>query len=284
VLILDNIGLVLEGGGMRGLYTCGVLECFMKNNLYFKYVIGVSAGACNAVSYISKQPGRNEKVIINYVKDWRYMSLRNLIKSKSYFGMDFIFDEIPNKHVSFDYEAFRNSPCNFLVGATDCETGKPIYLKKGEIGEKFQALRASASLPMLSPIVNYKGYKLLDGGISDSIPITKSIQDGNSKNIIVLTRNKGYRKKPGKFTGLIKFAYKKYPHLIETMLNRYNVYNQTLDYIEQLEKAGKALIIRPSKALDVGRLEKDPKKLYSLLQNGYVDTETTYNKILNFVS
>lgn len=281
---MKNVGLVLEGGGMRGLYTCGVLEYFMEKNLYFNYIIGVSAGACNAVSYISKQRRRNEKVIINFVKDWRYMSLRNLILSKSYFGMDFIFDEIPHKHVLFDLETFQKSPCEFLIGATDCKTGKPIYLNKEDLGENFQALRASSSLPMLSPIINYKGHELLDGGISDSIPIEKSIKDGNTKNIIVLTRNKGYRKSPGKFTGLLKLKYRNYPLLIETMLNRYKNYNKTLDYIEQLENEGKAVVIRPSKELEVGRLEKDPRKLYRLLHNGYDDAKSSYERIMEFVS
>ncbi len=280
---MENVGLVLEGGGMRGLYTCGVLEYFMENQLYFNYVIGVSAGACNAASYISRQQRRNEKVIIGFVKDWRYMSLRNLILSKSYFGMDFIFDKIPNQHVPFDFRTFYESPGVFLVGATDCQTGKPLYLNKDDLGAQFQALRASASLPMLSPIVNYKGYELLDGGISDSIPIKKSIQDGNTKNIIVLTRNKGYRKRPGKFNALLKLTYKNYPQLIETMLNRYKNYNETLDYIEHLEDEGKALVIRPSNKLEVGRLEKDPQKLYRLLHQGYEDTKHSYERIMEFV-
>lgn len=280
---MKNVGLVLEGGGMRGLYTCGVLEYFMENDLYFNYVIGVSAGACNAVSYISRQQRRNEKVIIGFVKDWRYMSLRNLILSKSYFGMDFIFDEIPNKHVFFDFETFYKSPGVFLVGATDCRSGQPMYLNKNDLGEQFQALRASASLPMLSPIVSYKGYELLDGGISDSIPIKKSIKDGNTKNIIVLTRNKGYKKRPGKFNALLKLKYRNYPQLIETMLNRYKNYNETLDYIDHLEKEGKAVVIRPSKELEVGRLEKDPQKLHRLLQQGYEDTKRSYERIREFV-
>ncbi|MCO5385095.1 patatin family protein [Desulfosporosinus sp.] len=280
---MKNVGLVLEGGGMRGLYTCGVLEYFMENDLYFNYVIGVSAGACNAVSYISRQQRRNEKVIIGFVKDWRYMSLRNLILSKSYFGMDFIFDEIPNKHVLFDFETFYKSPGVFLVGATDCRSGQPMYLNKNDLGEQFQALRASASLPMLSPIVSYKGYELLDGGISDSIPIKKSIKDGNTKNIIVLTRNKGYKKRPGKFNALLKLKYRNYPQLIETMLNRYKNYNETLDYIDHLEKEGKAVVIRPSKELEVGRLEKDPQKLHRLLQQGYEDTKRSYERIREFV-
>ncbi|KJR49051.1 Patatin-like phospholipase [Desulfosporosinus sp. I2] len=280
---MENVGLVLEGGGMRGLYTCGVLEYFMENQLYFNYVIGVSAGACNAASYISRQQRRNEKVIIGFVKNWRYMSLRNLILSKSYFGMDFIFDEIPNQHVPFDFRTFYESPGVFLVGATDCQTGKPLYLNKDDLGAQFQALRASASLPMLSPIVNYKGYELLDGGISDSIPIKKSIEDGNTKNIIVLTRNKGYRKRPGKFNALLKLTYRKYPQLIETMQNRYKNYNETLDYIEHLEDEGKAIVIRPTKELEVGRLEKDPQKLYRLLHQGYEDTKRSYERIMEFV-
>jgi len=281
---MKNVGLVLEGGGMRGLYTCGVLEYFMENDLYLNYVIGVSAGACNAASYISRQQRRNEKVIIGFIKDRRYMSIRNLIFSKSYFGMDFIFDEIPNKYVPFDFETFYKSPGFFWVGATDCQTGKPIYLNKDDLGEQFQALRASASLPMLSPIVNYKGYELLDGGISDSIPIKKSIKDGNTKNIIVLTRNKGYRKHPGRFNALIKLKYRKYPLLIETMLNRYKNYNETLNYIEHLENEGQTVVIRPSKELEVGRLEKDPQKLQSLLRQGYEDTKRSYKRIKDFIS
>lgn len=255
----------------------------MEKDLYFNYVIGVSAGACNAASYISRQQRRNEKVIIGFVKDWRYMSLRNLILGKSYFGMDFIFDEIPNKHVSFDFETFYKSPGVFLVGATDCRSGKPIYLNKDDLGEQFQALRASASLPMISPIVNYRGYELLDGGLSDSIPIRKSIQDGNTKNVIVLTRNKGYRKRPGKFNVLLKLNYRNYPLLIETMLNRYKNYNKTLDYIEELESEGKAIVIRPTKELEVGRLEKDPQKLRKLLDQGYEDTKSSYERIMEFV-
>lgn len=273
---MDNVGLVLEGGGMRGLYTCGVLEWFMENNIDFNYIIGVSAGACNAVSYISRQPGRNAKVNIEYVKSWHYMSLRNLVLNRSYFGMDFIFDEIPNKHVSFDYQAFYDSPCNFLIGVTDCRTGKPAYFPKEEIGEKFEALRASASLPMLSPIVTYKGREYLDGGISDSIPIRKSIQDGNNKNVIVLTQNKGYRKKPAKFTGMLKLTYRKYPQLIESILNRHKMYNSTLDLIDQLEEEGKALVIRPSQPLEVGRTEKNPQRLYNLLDLGYQDIKKAW--------
>ena len=281
---MENVGLVLEGGGMRGLYTCGVLEFFMEKDLYFNYIIGVSAGACNAVSYIAKQKGRNRQVNLQFVKDWRYMSFRNLLLKKSFFGMDFIFDEIPSKHIPFDFATFHNSNCKFLVGTTDCNTGKPLYLNKEDLSEGFHALRATSSLPFISPIVNFKGYELLDGGISDSIPIVKSVKDGNTKNIIILTRNKEYRKSPMKYANLVKLKYKKYPSLIKTMTDRYKNYNETLEYIEQLESEGKIIVIRPSQELMVGRLEKDPKKLQELFKNGYEDAKNYHERIMQFIS
>lgn len=283
-VIMESVGLVLEGGGMRGLYTCGVLEYFMDKNLYFNYIIGVSAGACNAASYISKQKGRNEKVNIHFVRDKRYMSFRNMIKERSFFGMNFIFDEIPNKYVKFDFETFKKSTCKFLIGTTDCKTGKPVYLNKEDIDEKFNPLRASASLPLMSPIVKFKGYELLDGGISDSIPILKSMEDGNKKNIIILTRNKDYRKSPLKFSKLVRLKYRKYPKLIDSMLNRYKKYNETLDYIDKIEKEGNVIVIRPLHKLEVGRLERDPDKLYELFKSGYRDAKDSYKKIIQFIS
>ena len=279
----NHTGLVLEGGGMRGLYTCGVLEFFMEKDLDFKYIIGVSAGACNAASYISKQKGRNIQVNIGFLDDWRYMSLRNFLHEKSFFGMDFIFNEIPNKLVPFDYETFRNSPCEFLVGATDCRTGKTVYFNKNDLGEGLDALRASSSLPFLSPIVRFKGYELLDGGIADSIPIAKSMEDGNDKNIVVLTRNKGYRKSPVRFGKIIKLKYRNYPFLIEAILNRYRKYNETLEAIEKLEGKGKAMIIRPSVKMKVDRLERNPARLRELFKNGYKDARNSYERIQAFI-
>ena len=278
-----NIGLVLEGGGMRGLYTCGALEFFMEKDLYFQYIIGVSAGACNAVSYISKQKGRNIKVNTGFLNNWRYMSLRNLLFEKSFFGMDFIFKEIPGKFVPFDYETFQNSPCEFLVGATDCKTGKAVYFNKDDIREGFDVLRASSSLPVISPIVQFKGYELLDGGISDSIPIAKSIEDGNDKNVVILTRNKGYRKNPMKFGKIIELKYKRYPLLIESIMNRYKRYNETLETIEELEGKGKVMVIRPSEQLKVDRIERNSAKLHELFKNGYEDGEKSYEIIQEFM-
>jgi predicted patatin/cPLA2 family phospholipase len=280
---MQGIGLVLEGGGMRGVYTCGVLEFFLEKELFFNYIIGVSAGACNAVSYISGQKGRNEKVNIDFVKDSRYMSLRNFMLEKSFFGMNFIFGEIPKKLNPFDHQAFQNSPCNFLIGVTDCTSGKPVYLDKEAIDEDFTGLRATASLPMLSPILTYKGMELLDGGIADPIPIRKSIEDGNNKNIIILTRNIGYRKVPSKFNGLIKLKYKNYPKLVKAMNDRYKNYNETLNFIDELERTGKAIVIRPSKELRVGRIERNTEKLQLLFKNGYEDAKEHYCKIMKFI-
>ncbi len=280
---MDNIGLVLEGGGMRGLYTCGVLEFFLEKNLFFNYIIGVSAGACNAVSYISKQKGRNKKVNIDYCRSWKYMSLRNLLLKGSFIGMDYIFDEIPTEHVKFDFNEFYKSNCNFLVGVTDCNTGKPIYLTKNDCNGRFDALRATSSLPLICPVIQYKGFQLLDGGISDSIPIKKSISDGNSKNIIILTRDKQYRKSPIKYRNLIRFWYRKYPKLADALLNRYKAYNETLDYVDQLEEESKALVIRQSSGIKVGRLERKPEKLEKLFNQGYTDAENSYEKIVEFI-
>ncbi|MGE5628025.1 MAG: patatin-like phospholipase family protein [Solirubrobacterales bacterium] len=281
---MENVGLVLEGGGMRGLYTCGILEYFMEKNLYFKYIIGVSAGACNAVSYISKQRGRNLKINIDYCNNWRYMSIRNFLFKGSYIGMDFLFDEIPNKQVKFDYDTFYNSDCNLLVGVTDCKTGEALYFNKEDCNDKFEALRATSSLPIICPIVKYKGYELLDGGISDSIPIVKSIKDGNKKNIIVLTRDKEYRKKPIEFKNLIKFKYRKYPRLSEALVNRYKVYNDTLDYIEELEAKGEVLVIRPSSKITIGRLDRNPDNLKELFSKGYRDAELYYENIEKYIN
>lgn len=280
---MNNIGLVLEGGGMRGLYTCGVLEHFMEKELYFKYIIGVSAGACNAASYISRQKGRNIKVNTGFLEDRRYMSFRNLILEKSYFGMDFIFREIPDKLVKFDYEAFHNAQCEFLVCATDCKTGKAVYFNKEDFKDGFDVLRASSSLPLISPIVRYKGHELLDGGVADSIPIAKSIQDGNDRNIVVLTRNKGYRKSPAKFARLMKMKYRKYPQLVEAIMNRYKKYNETLDHIEELEEKGKVIVIRASREIKVDRLERNSARLHELFENGYEDAENSYEKIKAFI-
>lgn len=280
---MDGIGLVLEGGGMRGVYTSGVLEFFMEKDLHFNHIVGVSAGACNAASFISRQKGRNKAVTIDFIKDKRYFGMRNLIREGSLFGWDYIFNEIPNRLVPFDYDAFYNSSVQFLAGTTDCKTGEVVYFSKEEMTRDFDVLRASSSLPLISPIVNINGHELLDGGLADPIPIRKSIQAGNKKHVIVLTQNKGYVKKPESLLALYKMKYKKYPGLLHTMTTRHQMYNETLEFIEELEQEGSCFVIRPTKPLRVGRFEKDPGKLLDLHQNGYEDAREMYQRLREFI-
>lgn len=270
----EAIGLVLEGGGMRAVYTAGVLECLMEHDLYFPYNIGVSAGACMGASYLSRQAGRNRKVNVDYVSDPRYISWGNLIKKREIFGMDFIFDEIPNQLVPFDYKAYEASAERFVVGTTDCETGESVYYEKGDPGfDLLPILRASSSLPYIARIVDFGGRKLLDGGLADPIPVRKAEKDGCERNVLVLTRNVSYRKSPNRTGWLLRRAYGRYPRLVETMLRRHDVYNESLEYIAKREQAGAAFVIRPVETLSVGRMERDPRKLGALYQQGYDDAK-----------
>ncbi|CAB1262251.1 patatin family protein [Clostridium sp. MT-14] len=282
---MENIGLVLEGGGMRGLYTAGVLDLFMEKNLYLPYIIGVSMGACNACSYLSRQKGRNKRININYVDDPRYLSCRNLIFEKGIFGADFIFNEIPNKLEIFDVDTFNKSKEKFIVGTTDCDTGKPVYFEKNKCqdGDIFDAVRASSSLPFMASIVKFKGLNLLDGGISDPIPIEKSIKDGNKKNIIILTRNRDYVKKPFKMKFLARRLYSNYSGLVEAMINRHRKYNHTLRYIEKLRREGSVFVIRPKQPLKVKRIEKNKHKLTELYNQGYREALECYDKLEDWI-
>ena len=277
-----DTGLILEGGGMRGLYTAGVLEYFMKQNLYFPYNIGVSAGACMAASYLSRQKGRNRKVNLGYIEDKRYISFTNFIKKREIFGMDFIFDEIPNQLVPFDMETFRKNAKELVIVTTDCETGKPVYYDKANHGDDLVLLlRASSSLPFVSSSIAYKGRHLMDGGIVDPIPIKKAQQDGFEKNVIILTKPEGYYKRPSKMTSLLK--YKKHPKINELLSVRHQHYNETLQYIDRQEKQGNAYVIRPSKALPVGRMERNKERLEDLYDLGWNDAKNQFEMIKQFL-
>ncbi|MCA1319121.1 patatin family protein [Bacillus tianshenii] len=277
-----NSGLVLEGGGMRGVYTAGVLEYFMEKDLYFPYVIGVSAGACMAASYLSRQKGRNRQVNIDFVKDPRYLSYRNYWKKKQLFDMDFVFDEIPNKLVPYDYETFLQRTEQFVVVTTDCMTGEPIYYHMDEHGENMlQLIRASSSLPFVAPTVAYQDKFLLDGGIIDPIPIRKAQQDGFQKNVVIMTKPVGYKKKASRFSSL--FKYKQYPIISEKLQTRYQLYNDTLDYIEKEKDQGTTFLIQPSKTLQVSRIEKNQQRLIDLYELGWQDAKNNYEQLLAFI-
>jgi predicted patatin/cPLA2 family phospholipase len=281
---MDQIGLVLEGGGMRGVYTGGVLDYFMEKELYFPYVIGVSAGACNGSSYISRQPGRNKRVTIDYIRDPRYLSYRNLFKEKSLFGMGFLFDALPYRLEPFDFDTFYRSEQQFVIVTTDCVTGRPVYFNKDDGHDVLKVLQASSSLPFIAQPVKIDGLTLMDGGIADPVPIRKAQQDGNRKNVVVLTRNRAYKKKPFKFKRLAKKVYPQYEGLVEALISRYKVYNDTMQYIEQLERGGEVFAIRPSQPLKVSRLEKNRKALLALYEQGYHDAKQLYERLLKFLA
>jgi predicted patatin/cPLA2 family phospholipase len=281
--VLKDIGLVLEGGGMRGVYTAGVLEYFLEQDIHFPYVIGVSAGASMAASYLSKQKGRNKKVNIEYITDKRYISWQNYFKQRQLFGMDFIFGEIPNKLVPYHYDEFYSNPSDLIVGTTDVLTGKSIYYGKKDYGKDvLTVLKASSSLPFIAPEVRFQDKVLLDGGISDSIPIRKAQEDGYRKNVIILTRNRGYWKKPSRFHYLVKRKYPQYPGLQKAMATRYKVYNETIRYIEEEERNGNVIVIRPELPLEVGRMERNPQKLETLYNLGFEQAKRYTEQILKW--
>lgn len=268
---------------MRGVYAAGVLDFFMEKDLYFTNNYGVSAGACHLCSYLSKQNKRAFRVNVDYLQDKRYCSVRSLIKTGDLFGAEMLYDIIPNQLDLFDYDAFKNNNANFYSVITNINTGKPEYIKINDLKNDIIYIRASSSLPFLSQNVKIKDEYYLDGGISDSIPIKKSIDDGNKKNVVILTRDKTYRKSKTSLIPFMKIKYKKYPNLINSMANRYIVYNQTLDFIEELEKSQDVFVIRPKNPVKIGRTEKNKEKLEALYNEGYNDAKDCYEELLKYL-
>ncbi len=280
---LLNAGLILEGGGMRGAYTAGVLDFFLDKNLEFEEVYGVSAGSINATSYLSRQRGRNIAVSTDYLNDPRYCSLRSLIKTGNLFGVKMCYDQIPNELSPYDHKAFLSYPGRFYAVLTDCETGKPHYHPIRDMKRDIWAIRASSSLPLVSRMIGIHGHIYLDGGIADSIPVKHSEKQGNAKNIVILTRDKSYRKGTNRAMKLIRRLYRQYPNLVEQMETRHIRYNETLDYIEEGREKGNIFVIRPSKTVEVGRVEKDKEKLLALYEQGYEDAKESYEDLKNFL-
>ncbi|ANU22269.1 patatin-like phospholipase family protein [Planococcus donghaensis] len=277
-------GLVLEGGGMRGVYTGGVLEKLLEESIFVDYVIGVSAGACHASSYISRQNGRNREVTIGYVNHPEYLSVKNLLTKRELFGMDLIFDRIPNSLVPFDYDRFHNATEEFVVGVTDCLTGEAVYFGKQKRPEDVLTIvRASSSLPLMAQPVEFNGRFLMDGSIADPLPIRKALSDGVTKPIIILTREKGYRKKKSRFAGMMPAFVRQYPAIAKAMENRYLYYNETMDFIEQLERESLAMVIRPEDLYRIKGLERNPVKLETLYNQGYQEATAKFGELLDFL-
>lgn len=283
---MKKTGLILEGGGMRGIYTAGVLDVLMEENLYFPYVIGVSAGACHAISYVSKQKHRSKNAVLRFIDDPRYISRKNLILKGSIMDMDFIFNDIPNKYEFFDYDTFFDHDIRCIVVVTDGNTGEAVYLDaKAKRDREYLSniVRASSSIPLLTKPVWIDGIPFLDGGMADSVPLRKSVEDGNTKHIVVLTKPFGYRKSPSKVEWFYRKKYKDNPKLAQVLIHRYTYYNQTMSELDELERLKNILVIRPSQDAHVGRMEKNKKKLTDLYELGCKDAKEKLDEIRNYI-
>lgn len=278
-------GLILEGGAMRGMFTAGVIDVMMEHDIVFDGAIGVSAGAVFGCNYKSHQIGRSLRYNTKFCQDPRYASFRSLLTTGDLYGADFCYNEIPNKLDPFDLETYRNSPMEFYVVCTDVETGKPVY-QKCMTGDAHDILwmRASASMPLVSRIVEVDGYKLLDGGISDSIPIRQFQKLGYDRNIIVLTQPLDYVKPKNQMVPLLRVMMRKYPNLVRTMRFRHDIYNATTAYIRKLEQKGRVLVIRPEAPLGIARVEHDPKELTRVYQLGRDVAEKRLEEMQTFLA
>ena len=275
-------GLVLEGGAMRGIYTAGVLDVFMDHGLHFDGVIGVSAGALHGCSFVSGQKGRSIRYYKKYRNNKHFMSFWNLLHTGEIVGEKFCYHEIPERLDPFDYEVFAKSDTDFYVTCTNLKTGKAEYIKITDMMGQIDAMRASASMPYVSKIVTYDGKKLLDGGCADSIPVKQFQKMGYERNVVVLTREEGYEKKPQN-ARMAELRYRRYPLFAEPLKNRHKVYNQTLKDIRQMEENGEIFVIRPSEKLTIGRMEKDLKEIQRVYDIGRKDAEEKMKDLKNWM-
>ncbi len=267
--ITANTGLVLEGGGMRGVFTSGVLDALMKHEVYFPYVVAVSAGACNGLSYMSRQPRRARYSNIDMLEKYDYISLRSLLQHGSIFDPDILYERFPEEIVPFDYDTYEKNPAVFEMVTTNCRTGRAMYLSEKHDHQRLTAIaKASSSLPFVSQITEVDGIPMLDGGIVDSIPIVRSIDTGHHENVVVLTRNRGYRSRELEFK-MPRFVYKEYPRLRVALSRRVEEYNKQLELIERMEDWGEVVVIRPERPLEVGRISQDVDKLERLYEEGF---------------
>lgn len=262
-------GLILEGGAMRGLFTAGVIDVFLENDIVFDGMIGVSAGAAFGCNYKSKQNGRVLRYNLKYCRDKRYCSFRSLLMTGDMYGADFCYKELPEKLDIFDNDTFNKNPMKFYVVCTDIKTGKAFYKECSNTKDDYlEYIRASASMPLVSRIVNIGENKYLDGGIADSVPLKYFESIGYDRNVVVLTQPKGYQKKKNSLMPLAKAVLRKYPKMLETMAKRHIVYNETTNYIEGKEKNGEILVIRPAKSLGVKHAEHSSEKLRAAYEEG----------------
>lgn len=272
-------GLILEGGGMRGVFTCGVLDNFMDRGIRFPYTIGVSAGACNGLSFLSRQRGRARFSNIDLLEKYRYIRYQYLLTKGNIMDFDLLFDIFPNQIIPYDYAAYAACEERFEMVTTSCRTGKACYYEEKQDPSRIIAIvKASSSLPFVCPIAYVDGEPMLDGGIVDSIPLERAHALGYDQNLVVLTRNKGYRK-PDKPSWIPPVVYGRYPALRAAIRHRNQLYNQQLELVERLEETGKVTVIRPLQPIEVDRMERDPQKLRALYDQGYACADALHIQV-----
>ena len=281
-----SLGLVLEGGGMRGIYTSGVLDEMMLRGVKVDGLLGVSAGIIHGISYVSEQYARNIRYFVKFRSDKRFMSINSFLKSGDICEEDYCYHQIPDTLAPLDYEKFRANSESMKVYsvATNLETGKAEYLRITDVKEQMDAVRASASLPLVSRIVEYDGKKLLDGGSADSIPLEASEKLGFDKNIVVLTRPEGFVKKTDRSMPVMKRVYSDYPEYLKTCENRYIDYNHELEYVRKAEENGTAFVIKPSRTIKISRSESDIEKIKRMYKLGRFDAQNCMDELIEFIS
>ncbi|MDL2215043.1 patatin family protein [Dysgonomonas sp. OttesenSCG-928-M03] len=264
-----HTGLVLEGGAMRGVFTCGVLDWFMDNDIRFPYVVGVSAGACNGASYISNQRGRAKYSNIDLLEKYRYVGFKHYLKKGNLMDFDLLFNDFPNRILPFDFSTYADTQTCFEMVVSNCNTGQAEYKQEYQNHDRLlDILKASSSMPFFSPVTPVDGIPMLDGGVCDSIPAKRAIEKGFDKLVIVLTRNKNYRKKSNS-TKIPPIFFRKYPKMLEAINNRNRLYNKQLEFVEKLEAEGRATVIRPIEPMTINRIEKNIDTLTHFYNHGY---------------
>ena len=278
-------GLILEGGAMRGMFTCGVIDVLMENRVTFDGAAGVSAGAVFGCNYKSGQIGRPIRYNMAYSRDPRYCSFRSLLRTGNLYGAEFCYHELPDVLDPFDRAAFQKNPTDFYIGATDVNTGEAVFHRCIDGGASdIEWMRASASMPLVSEIVRLEGYELLDGGIAVPVPYAYMEEHGYRRNVIVLTQPRGYRKKKAAILPLIRVGLRQYPQLIRAMGSRHEVYNRQMEEIRRKEQAGEAMVIRPPESLEIGHIEHDPKELERVYRIGREEASRRLDEIRTFLN
>ena len=278
-------GLVLEGGAMRGLFTAGIIDVMMEAGVEPDGLIGVSAGAAFGCNYKSRQPGRAVRYNTRFAKDLRYSGLRSLIKTGDYFNAEFGYHIVPKEYDIFDTEAFEQNRLVFVFVCTDVMTGEAVYHQMDRVTfDELEWLRASASMPLASKVVEVGGRKLLDGGVADSIPLAYFERIGYERNVVILTQPEGYVKEPNRLMPLMRLALRKYPKMLEAMENRHLMYNQELEYVRQAEREGRCLVIRPDEKLPIGHISHDPENMRRVYEIGRRKGEKHLDQIIDFYS